>query len=80
MKKNCIIRVDGNDHIGYGHIRRCLALTEALNDMNKLIKELQYILSYPYEEQSFEISQKYNRLKPRELFNNGGISHYSCSS
>ncbi len=32
MKKNCIIRVDGNDHIGYGHIRRCLALTEALND------------------------------------------------
>ena len=30
MKKNCIIRVDGNNLIGHGHIRRCLALTEAL--------------------------------------------------
>ncbi len=46
----------------------------------KLIQELQSILSNPYEEQSLDISQKYNRLKPREYFNYGGISHYSCSS
>ena len=45
-----------------------------------LIQELQSILSNPYEEQSSEISQKYNRLRPREFFNNGGVSHYSCSS
>ena len=45
-----------------------------------LIREIQSILINPYEEQSFEISQKYNRLKPREFFHNGGISHYSCSS
>ncbi len=45
-----------------------------------LIREIQSILSNPYEEQSLEISQKYNRLKPREYFNNGGVSHYSCSS
>ena len=45
-----------------------------------LIQELQSILSNPYEEQSMEISQKYNILKPSEFFNNGGISHYSCSS
>ena len=44
------------------------------------IHELQSILSNPYDEQSLEISKKYNRLKPREFFNNGGISHYSCSS
>ena len=45
-----------------------------------LIREIQSIFTNPYEEQSLEISQKYNRLKPREFFNNGGISHYSCSS
>ena len=44
------------------------------------IKDLQTIFNYPYEEQSSEIDQKYNRLKPIEFFNTGGISHYSCSS
>ena len=44
------------------------------------IKELQSILSYPYEEQSLETEQQYDRLKPNKFFNNGGISHYSCSS
>ena len=44
------------------------------------IRELQTIFKNPYEEQSLEIEQKYNRLRPREFFNKGGISHYSCSS
>ncbi|ABM72495.1 Uncharacterized conserved protein [Prochlorococcus marinus str. MIT 9515] len=44
------------------------------------IKELQTILSNPYEEQSLETEQKYDRLKPNQFFNYGGISHYSCSS
>ena len=44
------------------------------------IKELQTIFKNPYEEQSLEAEQKYNRLRPREFFNKGGISHYSCSS
>ncbi len=46
----------------------------------KLIKELQNVFSNPYEEQSSEIEAKYNRLKPKEFFNAGGLSHYSCSS
>ena len=45
-----------------------------------LIRELQVVLDKPYEEQSLEIQQKYDRLKPKELFRTGGISHYSCSS
>ncbi|CAI8168523.1 MAG: Uncharacterised protein [Prochlorococcus marinus str. MIT 9215] len=45
-----------------------------------LIKELQEVLSHPYDEQSQEIEDKYYRLKPKEFFNAGGISHYSCSS
>ena len=45
-----------------------------------LIKELQSIFSNPYEEQSSEIESKYFRLKPKEFFNAGGVSHYSCSS
>ena len=56
------------------------AYEEAEKGNYNLIQELQSVLSNPYEEQSFEISKKYNRLKPREFFNNGGISHYSCSS
>ena len=44
------------------------------------IRELQAIFSKPYEKQSSEIEQKYNRLKPRQFFNYGGVSHYSCSS
>ena len=44
------------------------------------IKELQAVFSDPYTEQVSEIDRKYNRLKPKEYFNFGGISHYSCSS
>ena len=44
------------------------------------IKDLQTIFSNPYEEQSLEIEQNYDRLKPKKFFNNGGVSHYSCSS
>ena len=45
-----------------------------------LVKELQEVLSHPYDEQSKEIEDKYYRLKPKSFFNAGGISHYSCSS
>jgi uncharacterized protein YdiU (UPF0061 family) len=45
-----------------------------------LVHELQKVFSQPYEEQTTEVSDKYYRLKPKEYFNSGGISHYSCSS
>ncbi len=45
-----------------------------------LINELQTLFSNPYDEQSSEVEAKYNRLKPKDFFNAGGISHYSCSS
>jgi len=45
-----------------------------------LVRELQSVLSNPYEEQSPEVEAKYDRLKPKEFFQVGGISHYSCSS
>ncbi|KGG10950.1 Selenoprotein O-like [Prochlorococcus sp. SS52] len=45
-----------------------------------LIKELQDVFRNPYDEQSSEVSIKYDRLKPKEFFNAGGVSHYSCSS
>ena len=44
------------------------------------IKELQDVFSNPYIEQPSEIDQKYNRLRPSQYFNYGGVSHYSCSS
>ena len=45
-----------------------------------LVRELQEVFSHPYEEQSAEVEAIYDRLKPREFFNAGGVSHYSCSS
>ena len=45
-----------------------------------LIQELQAVFSAPYATPSEAIQAKYCQLRPRELFNAGGISHYSCSS
>ena len=56
------------------------AYEEAEKGNYKKIKELQDIFSNPYVEQPPEIDQKYNRLKPSQYFNYGGVSHYSCSS
>ena len=56
------------------------AYQEAEDGDYSKIKELQTIFKSPYEEQSLEVEQKYNRLRPREFFNKGGVSHYTCSS
>lgn len=45
-----------------------------------LIRELNEVMSKPYDEQSKEIEEKYYRPRPRELFKVGGVSHLSCSS
>lgn len=45
-----------------------------------LIKDLQAVFSHPYEGSAAEGEASVDRLKPREFFNAGGISHYSCSS
>ncbi|MEX2475977.1 YdiU family protein [Marinobacter sp.] len=45
-----------------------------------LLRELQDVMTQPYAEQSADVEEKYYRLKPPELFEVGGSSHYSCSS
>ncbi|UZD64067.1 protein adenylyltransferase SelO family protein [Marinobacter sp. AN1] len=45
-----------------------------------LLRELQDVMTQPYAEQSVDVEKKYYRLKPLELFDVGGASHYSCSS
>ena len=56
------------------------AYEQAAQGDYSLVKELQAVLSHPYDEQTKEIEDKYYRLKPKEYFNAGGVSHYSCSS
>lgn len=56
------------------------AYQQAEQGDTSLIKDLQEVFSHPYDEQSAEMESKYDRLKPREFFNAGGVSHYSCSS
>ncbi len=51
----------------------------ALGDFT-LIRELQALFSRPYEAPAPELAARYDRLKPREFFQAGGVSHYSCSS
>jgi uncharacterized protein YdiU (UPF0061 family) len=45
-----------------------------------LVRELQDVMTQPYAEQSKDIEENYYKLKPPELFELGGLSHYSCSS
>ncbi len=45
-----------------------------------LLKELQEVMTKPYDEQSKEIEDKYYKIKPLEFFGIGGLSHLSCSS
>jgi uncharacterized protein YdiU (UPF0061 family) len=56
------------------------AYQQAMQGDYALVRELQEVLSYPYDEQSLEVENKYYRLKPRAFYNVGGVSHYSCSS
>jgi len=56
------------------------AYEQAMQGNYSLVKELQEVLSHPYEEQTQAIEDKYYRLKPKAFFNAGGVSHYSCSS
>jgi uncharacterized protein YdiU (UPF0061 family) len=56
------------------------AYEQAAQANTSLIHELQAVFSHPYDEQSAELEATYDRLKPRQFFNAGGLSHYSCSS
>jgi len=56
------------------------AYQQAMEGNYTLIKELQEVFSKPYDEQSKDVEEKYYRLKPKEFYSAGGVSHYSCSS
>ncbi|QNG29739.1 protein adenylyltransferase SelO family protein [Synechococcus sp. LTW-R] len=45
-----------------------------------LIRELQAVFRDPYVSPPAKLAATYGQLKPREFFNAGGLSHYSCSS
>ncbi|MFZ9753523.1 MAG: protein adenylyltransferase SelO [Cyanobium sp.] len=56
------------------------AYQQAMQGEFSLIRELQALFSHPYQDQPQELDTNYNRLRPQEFFNAGGVSHYSCSS
>ncbi len=56
------------------------AYQRAMQGDYRLVHELQDVLGRPYDEQSGDIEDQYDRLAPAEFFNAGGVSHYSCSS
>lgn len=56
------------------------AYQQAAEGSYELIRELQEVMTQPYAEQSEEVEEQYYRLRPSELNNLGGLSHYSCSS
>lgn len=56
------------------------AYQKAMQGDYSLVRELQQVLSHPYDEQSKQIEDKYYQLRPSAFFNTGGVSHYNCSS
>ena len=56
------------------------AYEQAAQGDTSLIQELQAVFRHPYEAPSPQLAATYDRLKPREFFHAGGVSHYSCSS
>jgi uncharacterized protein YdiU (UPF0061 family) len=56
------------------------AYERAAQGDTSLIEELQAVFSHPYDELPAELAARYDRLKPKQFFNAGGVSHYSCSS
>ena len=56
------------------------AYEQATQGDTSLIKELQAVFRHPYDAPSAEHAAIYDRLKPQDFFNAGGVSHYSCSS
>ncbi len=56
------------------------AYVQAAQGDTSLIQELQAVFRHPYQAPSAELAATYDRLKPWEFFNAGGVSHYSCSS
>ena len=56
------------------------AYEQAMQGDYGLVHELQNVLVQPYDEQSAETEDKYDRLRPEQFFDAGGVSHYSCSS
>lgn len=56
------------------------AYQQAATGNYSLIRELQEVMTQPYDEQPKDVEEKYYKLKPPEFFDLGGSSHYSCSS
>jgi uncharacterized protein YdiU (UPF0061 family) len=56
------------------------AYEQAARGDTRPLQELQAVFAHPYDAPSPELAATYDRLKPREFFNAGGVSHYSCSS
>ena len=56
------------------------AYQQAAEGDTSLMAELQQLFSTPYDTPAPELAARYDRLKPRDYFGAGGVSHYSCSS
>lgn len=56
------------------------AYQQAADGQYELIRELQQVITHPYEEQSASVACRFYQRQPLEFFDTGGISHYSCSS
>ncbi|MEY3462352.1 MAG: hypothetical protein RLZZ468_130 [Cyanobacteriota bacterium] len=56
------------------------AYQQAAQGDTRAIQELQAVFRDPYAPPAPELAATYDRLRPREFFNAGGVSHYSCSS
>ena len=56
------------------------AYQQAAQGNHQRVAKLQKLFQAPYDQPSEADASQFDQLRPRELFQKGGISHYSCSS
>ena len=56
------------------------AYQQAEQGDHQRVAELQKLFQAPYDQPSEPDASQFDQLRPSELFQKGGISHYSCSS
>jgi len=56
------------------------AYQQASDGNYALVRELQEVMTQPYDEQSKDVEDKCYKLKPSEFFDVAGLSYMSCSS
>ena len=79
-EERCAVMRRNNPAITWREWLVAPAYQQAEQGDHQRVAELQKLFQAPYDQLSEPDASQFDQLRPRELFQKGGISHYSCSS